>query len=491
MLRCTLGINQFRFVTFSRKTTSCTRFCSNNTATEVKWQTDEELNNFLALLKNNLNGTNINIKEKVKVKEKKERPQKPIKSTSYWKKEENIKLFLQKIKNKLNLKTINDWKKLTAKQITENGGGVLFHNYSMYELKCLGCPEGKDYFIKPNKPSGYWNEAQNVKNFLIDLKKKLNLKNANDWNLITNKDIKNNGGSKLLDIYSLYDLKAIGYPEGKSIFDLPKKNLGFWNNIENVQIYLLKLKEKLNLNTPNDWNSLTCKTIRENGGCGLLKHYSIYEIKCIGFPDGKSKYFYPKKSSEYWDNEDNIKTFLLQIRDEANLKTIHDWKRLSVNQIMSLGGSGLTSKLSKKEILTFVLQHQIVDDSLSSFHNLDSEIRGRSTQRWLFLQVQKLFPGEEIVEDYFHSEISRKSGLNVQLDIFLIHKNIAFEYHGKQHYEDIPSAFAPVELYKFRDREKEKLCKEYGIHLIIIPYWWDNTVDSLKETIQSSLPPES
>ena len=46
----------------------------------------------------------------------------------------------------------------------------------------------------------------------------------------------------------------------------------------------------------------------------------------------------------------------------------------------------------------------------------------------------------------------------------MIERNIAIEYHGKQHYEDIPQAFNSVETYQHRDIEKEKLCKEHGIH---------------------------
>lgn len=34
-----------------------------------------------------------------------------------------------------------------------------------------------------------------------------------------------------------------------------------------------------------------------------------------------------------------------------------------------------------------------------------------------------------------------------------------------------------------RDKEKEMLCKKYGIKLITIPYWWDNKIDSLKSVV--------
>ena len=148
--------------------------------------------------------------------------------------------------------------------------------------------------------------------------------------------------------------------------------------------------------------------------------------------------------------------------------------------------------LPAKCILKLKINFENEDKDFVSFSKLISgthagSVQKRSSQRWLFLQVKKLYPHEEIVEDYFHPEISRISGANVQFDIFMIERNIAIEYHGKQHYEDIPSRFSPVETYKHRDVEKQKLCSEHGIQLIVIPYWWDNKLDSLKETLLSKI----
>ena len=69
----------------------------------------------------------------------------------------------------------------------------------------------------------------------------------------------------------------------------------------------------------------------------------------------------------------------------------------------------------------------------------------------------------------------------------MIERNIAIEYHGQHHYEDIPDGFSNLETNKNRDTEKEKLCSEHGIQLIVIPYWWDNKLDSLRETLYSKM----
>ena len=398
------------------------------------------------------------------------------KPKKYWESEENIHNFLNELKQKLNLNTPEDWNKLTSNEIIANGGRSLL-KYSMYQIKCMGCPEGKLLFNKQlNKPPGFWKNNENITKFMQILKEKLKLNSPEEWNLITQNDIIHHGGRELLHSLSMYELKCIGCPEGKNYFTKPNKKSGFWDCDDNIQRFLYELKQKFHLNTPEDWNLLTHKQIKDFGGSKLVNKFSIFEIKCLGCPEGILTFNKPKKSAGYWNNEENIKNFLQELREKYNIKNVDDWNRISRKQIISSGGRSLLLKQSKNEI---------VKNQSYGGAALKYKIGGRSAQRWLFIQIQKLFPGEEIIEDYFHSDISRETGLSIQFDIFLIDKKIAFEYHGKQHYEDSFGVFAPVEMYKQRDKEKIKLCENYGIKLIIIPYWWDNTLESLKETIFS------
>ena len=399
-------------------------------------------------------------------------------SLGYWENQENIDNFLLKIKEKYNLNTPEDWNSITGKHIQSNGGWGLLKKYSMFELKCMACPEGKSMFNNPQSP-GYWKNQENIDDFLLKIKEIYNLNTPEDWNSITQKQIKFNGGSTLLNKYSIFEIKCMACAEGKSAFDNPP---GYWENQENINNFLSKIKVKYNLNTPEDWNSITQKHIQSNGGSQLLSKYSMFEIKCMACPEGKLQ-FNQKQSSGYWENQENIQNFVSKMKQKYNLNTLEDWKRFSKTQIIQEGGGRLfSSKMYSK------IKIKLENDEFVSFSKLISgTVQKRSSQRWLFLQIQKLFPHDEIVEDYFHSEISRISGYNVQFDIFMIERNIAIEYHGKHHYEDIPSGFSNVETFKHRDLEKQKLCSEHGIQLIVIPYWWDNKLDSLKETLFSKI----
>ena len=406
-----------------------------------------------------------------------------IKPFKYWEKEENIQNFLFELSKKLNLKTLHDWnEKLTCSQIELFGGSRLLHKYSIYELKSIGFPSGKDYFKKFQnnqiKPSGYWDKFENIQNFLFELSKKLNLKTLHDWNeKLTQKQILLHGGSAILVKYSMNDLKSIGFPSGKLFFNHPMNQSKYWNDDENIKNFILQLKNHFHLYSHYDWNLLTKNHIKSLGGHLLLNKLSLYQIKSLGCPDGIS---FLSKPPNYWNNNENIDIFIHNFKQKFNLNSLDDWNRISKTQIYSNGGFGLLSKLKDLNHL-----HSFNNNELSILSETNKSLHGRSSQRWLFLQIQKLFPDDEIVEDYFHSEISRESGFPVQFDVFILSKKIAFEYHGKQHYEDIPSAFAPLEMYQFRDEEKEKICKQFGIQLIVIPYWWDNNLESLKISIHN------
>ena len=405
------------------------------------------------------------------------------KPVGYWENKENVHKFLSELKEKYNLNTPEDWNSIIQQDIKSNGGHVILQKYSMFELKCMACPEGKSIFKNPKQVVGYWENQENIQQFLSEIKTKYNLNTPDDWNSINYKHIKFNGGSVLLRKYSMFEIKCMACPEGKSIFNDPKQVI----NKENINSFFLKLKEKYNLNTPDDWNSLSIKQIHSNGGGSLLQKYSMFEIKCMACPEGKSIFNVELKSSMYWENKENVKKFILELQQKHNLNTPEDWKRISKRQIHDLGGWGF---LKKDYLNNVTIQFENSNKSIESIplkKLISATVHKRSSQRWLFLQIQKLFPGEEIVEDYFHSEISRLSGANIQFDIFMIERNVAIEYHGKQHYEDIPYAFSNLDTYKSRDLEKENLCKEHGIQMIVIPYWWDNNIDSLRSFLYSKI----
>lgn len=54
----------------------------------------------------------------------------------------------------------------------------------------------------------------------------------------------------------------------------------------------------------------------------------------------------------------------------------------------------------------------------------------KKVQKILYNLITKLFPNENILEDYRHPELRFASNSRMELDIYLPGKNLAFEYNG-------------------------------------------------------------
>jgi hypothetical protein len=92
-----------------------------------------------------------------------------------------------------------------------------------------------------------------------------------------------------------------------------------------------------------------------------------------------------------------------------------------------------------------------------------------------------------VEEDFFHPDLCFSSGQRMQLDVFVPEYSLAFEYQGRQHYWDV-FVLGSQWHYEQRDREKREACHEKGITLVEVPYWWDDSKESLLATIQQLRP---
>ena len=101
----------------------------------------------------------------------------------------------------------------------------------MFELKCLACPDVIQFshFRKYNpKPNGYRDDDNNILEFIENLRNSFQLKTPDDWNNLTIKNIHQLSGKKLLEKYSIFQIKCFGCPEVKILFLIKvkiKKNL--------------------------------------------------------------------------------------------------------------------------------------------------------------------------------------------------------------------------------------------------------------------------
>ena len=164
------------------------------------------------------------------------------------------------------------------------------------------------------------------------------------------------------------------------------------------------------------------------------------------------------------------------VSQKLGIRAKEDWYRVSLAQFDSIMYGRALLRIYRNDIGR-LLQAAFPDEQwdLQQFKSKDK----RAAQRYLFVQVSRLFPHLEVIEEHIHTDAERLSGRSIELDIFIPSLQLAFEYQGRHHYVDVP-AFAPLEMHQQRDEEKQALCEAAGIQLISIPFTWDNTIDTLK-----------
>ena len=79
----------------------------------------------------------------------------------------------------------------------------------------------------------------------------------------------------------------------------------------------------------------------------------------------------------------------------------------------------------------------------------------------------------------------------MELDVFLPERNLAFEYQGRQHYEEFWQSNTTMPIndnwkdISRRDEEKKVACKANDIRLIEVPYTWNATEDYIRSLIEN------
>ncbi len=71
--------------------------------------------------------------------------------------------------------------------------------------------------------------------------------------------------------------------------------------------------------------------------------------------------------------------------------------------------------------------------------------------------------------------------------MYLPEFSLAIEYNGEGHYKFIP-LYDELETTQRRDKVKKYLCESNGITLLVVPYWWDKSAESLARTIHELRP---
>jgi len=372
--------------------------------------------------------------------------------------------------------------------------------FSLYHWSfCNSCIEiFPEFYWLPWKfktvPSKFWSKIQNQRLYLTWLSSKFHIQKLEDWYSILPSSIHENNGSGLFIQYSkspnVCTILSHNYPHHKWLpWKFERCPSGLWRSFEMQRYYVLWLLEKIESVIPEMCYSLSNAHFQQNEGYGLITRYYHNSISSILLT------LFPEHSWQLWcfyatpdlfaRKQEHLRSFLLFLEDSLQIKRMEDWHRVSVSQISEITKCGFISSLSAlyKFLSRFYPSHNWERE-----RETNEVMRIKSDQRWLCICLQKLFPDEEIAENFLHPDlIWPGTKLKMELDIFIPSQGIAFEFQGSQHYSDIPSFFSTGHIVEL-DSEKRKKCEKIGITLISVPYWWEKSLSSLAATILSHRP---
>ena len=88
--------------------------------------------------------------------------------------------------------------------------------------------------------------------------------------------------------------------------------------------------------------------------------------------------------------------------------------------------------------------------------------------------LEKIFnrPFPKVRPDFLQNPVTGAE-YNLEIDCFCDSLNLAVEYSGVQHYKYVPYFHKNKEAFqnqKYRDELKRRMCRDYGINLIEVPY---------------------
>jgi very-short-patch-repair endonuclease len=128
-----------------------------------------------------------------------------------------------------------------------------------------------------------------------------------------------------------------------------------------------------------------------------------------------------------------------------------------------------------------------------SFFDVNQPAAHRKLKKLNIEYKKRSSKGEDRVSDFleflnldFKREYNFQEGKTFRFDFYIPEYNLAIEYDGELHYHSIDIFGGDENLIstKKRDNIKNQYCKENGIYLLRIPYWY---FDNIEELIQEKI----
>jgi len=441
-------------------------------------------------------------------------------SSAFWNSFQNCRCYLEWLANELAIHSMDQWYQVSTSLVRSKGGSglLLHHGRTLQQALMKLYPEYHDWkvwlFVDILLPEHFWQLKTNCQHFLRWLSNDFQITEYEQWYGIQTKEIyKRPGGKEFLGQYrnSLpsalstlmpeYDWKPWRFKHTRTlrntITSMAEGTIGnrdrecFWNLESNRRKYFQWLSRELEIDSPEAWYHVRLCKIRSNGGSGFLEFYRSSTLNPLNnallelYPDYLWKpWLFSNVPSNYWNDENSLKSYLRWLAEQLQIKQMNDWYNVSTDDIDRLKGTSMRRKFG-----LFHLLMRLIPNYSWNLHKLAIEKPSSKAQTFLFNMIKQLFPGQsDALFNYRHPNfIFHSSTHRMELDIYLPSIALAIEYHGEHHYAWHYKYGNPKERNEC-DFEKRLACKQVGITLVEVPFWWDRRKESLLESILSQRP---
>lgn len=254
---------------------------------------------------------------------------------------------------------MEDWYYVSVEDIYSNGGKYLLQTVYADSPTDLIQSIYKEYNWLPWKfkttKKNFFTSLENQKKFFNWLGKELGYNCMEDWYKISKQDILDHGGSALLKEGPIVQLIEYAYPDYHWLkWKFSKVPQGFWKKEQNQREYAEWLGKEIGYNHIEDWYNISEEDFVKHGGSSLLEmfHFSPSKLVVHLFPEHPWKEWkFNKVSDGVWNSMETVKYFLDELRNHLGFKEMEDWYRVTANDIIQFGGSGLLTKYNSSPAL--------------------------------------------------------------------------------------------------------------------------------------------
>jgi len=338
---------------------------------------------------------------------------------------------------------------------------------------------------------GHWNSKKNRLDYLRWLESQLNYSKPEDWYNITHSDFVNYKGDSIYrHVYNQDRMRIVSeiYPEVDwKPWLFKRMPLNTWSDPLVVREYLDWIFEQEGFSDYADWYSIKRKDLNKYPGSTIFnnkfggshrvaikEHYPEYDWK---------DWLFFHSPPGFWNDDDNCREYLKWLANELSFNELDDWYKLNQVLLQRHHGHGLHRRFSgsPEQILRYFFPN----------HEWDNARFGVGKNEMLVLEYTKqIFPKHDIYSQYRHQKVrSSLTNRTLEFDIWIPDLMLAIEYQGEQHYSESWSGVldnAEFNKIEQRDKDKKEACLQLGIRLIEVPYWWDQSIDFIRNLLQET-----